>query len=355
VWLDIAEAFTGWCNDAGGINGRQIRVVNRDAQITQAAARIIDACQSDFMLVGGATVLDDQTVEPRVDCEMGSIPPFSLTSESTNAPLTAPLAAVPDDVANGLLVQRLVEMFPEAMQHVAVLAIDVPSLLQGPLTAAAAIPELGGEVVSNVRFPSEIPNFRTYMQPLLGQAQAMAIPATDFVGLLRGIADVGLVPDVMFDLVGGAYTPDLIDALGQVPSLDVPFYIQSGSYPLELADQNPATALAVEVAGRVDASLAENPLIVSGLATWVLWAQSAAACGNELTTVCVIDQAQSQSAFDGGGLTVPRDVSQPESVPPCALIMSASADGFVYDEELTRPTDGVFNCDPENVVEVDPS
>jgi hypothetical protein len=192
------------------------------------------------------------------------------------------------------------------------------------------------------------------VQPLLGQAEAMTIPATDFVGLLRAVADVGLAPEVLFDMVAGAYTPDLIDALAQVPSLDVPFYIQTGSWPFELADQNPATALAIELAGRVDPALAENPVIVQGFSAWILFAQSATACGNELTVECVIEQAKSQTSFDAGGLIVRRDVSQPQSVSPCAAVMSATAEGFAYDEELTRPTDGVFNCDPENVVQVGP-
>ena len=39
---------------------------------------------------------------------------------------------------------------------------------------------------------------------------------------------------------------------------------------------------------------------------------------------------------------------------PCYLIMGLEADGFVYDEEATRPTDGdgLYNCDPENIFDV---
>ena len=34
---------------------------------------------------------------------------------------------------------------------------------------------------------------------------------------------------------------------------------------------------------------------------------------------------------------------------PCFLILGLEADGFSYNEEATAPTDGVFNCDADNV------
>ncbi|MCU1484229.1 MAG: ABC-type branched-chain amino acid transport system periplasmic component-like protein, partial [Actinomycetia bacterium] len=75
-FFDIGDAFVKWCNDAGGINGRTIVLHKRDAKLFEAAARVIEACQTDFMLVGGGTPLDDATVKPRTDCDMGNIPSY---------------------------------------------------------------------------------------------------------------------------------------------------------------------------------------------------------------------------------------------------------------------------------------
>ena len=50
--FDAAEVFTSWCNDAGGINGRKIVDVERDAKLTEYKQRVTESCQEDFMLVG---------------------------------------------------------------------------------------------------------------------------------------------------------------------------------------------------------------------------------------------------------------------------------------------------------------
>jgi hypothetical protein len=48
--FDIGDAFVEWCNAAGGILGREIVLTKRDAKLFEVGARMIEACQSDFML-----------------------------------------------------------------------------------------------------------------------------------------------------------------------------------------------------------------------------------------------------------------------------------------------------------------
>ncbi|MSW20972.1 MAG: branched-chain amino acid ABC transporter substrate-binding protein, partial [Actinobacteria bacterium] len=50
--FDAADAFVGWCNGAGGILGRTIKLNKRDAKLMEAGPRTVEACQTDFMLVG---------------------------------------------------------------------------------------------------------------------------------------------------------------------------------------------------------------------------------------------------------------------------------------------------------------
>ena len=40
--LDAAEAFAAWCNEHGGINGREVVVADRDAALTDFNARIVE-------------------------------------------------------------------------------------------------------------------------------------------------------------------------------------------------------------------------------------------------------------------------------------------------------------------------
>ena len=123
-YLAVAKAFTEWCNAAGGINGRKIKFVTRDAKVTEAAARIVDACQSDFMLVGGATPFDAPTVEPREECDLGAIPAYAASPEATTSKLQALPTRVPAKQANVAAIRLLENEFGDAFERTGMLAVD---------------------------------------------------------------------------------------------------------------------------------------------------------------------------------------------------------------------------------------
>ena len=70
---DAATVFTKWCNDAGGIAGRKIKVDLLDAKLTEYRQRILEACGQDFSLVGGGAVFDDAGQKDRLDCLLPDI------------------------------------------------------------------------------------------------------------------------------------------------------------------------------------------------------------------------------------------------------------------------------------------
>lgn len=74
--FDASNVFVEWCNAAGGINGREIEVVERDAALTEYKQRITEACQEDFMLVGGGAVFDETGQEERLGCLLPDIPAY---------------------------------------------------------------------------------------------------------------------------------------------------------------------------------------------------------------------------------------------------------------------------------------
>ena len=79
--------------------------------------------------------------------------------------------------------------------------------------------------------------------------------------------------------------------------------------------------------------------------------KSAAACGSELTRECLLDEAGSVSDWTGGGLHAPQDPAT-NTPSDCFALLSLTPDGFVLNEEVTGANEGIFNCDPENLVEV---
>ncbi len=58
-FFEVGDAFVKWCNAAGGINGRKIQLTEYDAKLFNVAQQMIQACQTDFMLVGNGNGLDD--------------------------------------------------------------------------------------------------------------------------------------------------------------------------------------------------------------------------------------------------------------------------------------------------------
>src|SRR4051812_40220960 len=80
-FFDVADVFTKWCNAAGGINGRKIVVDKIDAKLFNVGAAIIQACQKDFMLVGGGNALDAVGVQPRLNCKLGEVPGYTVSPE----------------------------------------------------------------------------------------------------------------------------------------------------------------------------------------------------------------------------------------------------------------------------------
>ena len=85
----------------------------------------------------------------------------------------------------------------------------------------------------------------------------------------------------------------------------------------------------------------------------MLWAQSAKACGSQLTGTCVIDKAGSQQGWTGGGIIAPVNTHVGAGVlSDCFVLLKATPTGFVLAPDVTKPNKDIFNCDPANVVTV---
>lgn len=86
-FFQLAGAFAKWCNAAGGIDGRTIVVHDRDAALVNAGQVTEEACQQDFMSVGGGLVFDQSAVPVRVGCGLGDIPAYVVSNEADRAGL----------------------------------------------------------------------------------------------------------------------------------------------------------------------------------------------------------------------------------------------------------------------------
>src|SRR5262249_2962189 len=63
---------------------------------------------------------------------------------------------------------------------------------------------------------------------------------------------------------------------------------------------------------------------LQAFSAWLIFAVSAETCGSNLTRKCVYDAAVKQTAWTGGGLTAPVNLSQPDSPPSCFNVQQAT-------------------------------
>ena len=74
-------AFVDWCNEHGGILGRQIFVDDADAKLIELRAGRPGRCDRDFAMVGGGAVLDDDTNGVRVGCGLANIAGYVVSEK----------------------------------------------------------------------------------------------------------------------------------------------------------------------------------------------------------------------------------------------------------------------------------
>jgi len=135
--FDSAEAFTKWCNAAGGINGRQITLEERDARMTEHQARMIEACdEGDFMLVGGLGIFDDQGQPERLACGLPAISSATNPQAAEGDLMLPPLSNDMGTLAIGEL-RWLGEQFPDATDKIGIMTAAYPVTI----TASARVKE----------------------------------------------------------------------------------------------------------------------------------------------------------------------------------------------------------------------
>jgi hypothetical protein len=169
----------------------------------------------------------------------------------------------------------------------------------------------------------------------------------DLVELNKAMDTAWWEPDVLM-LSANFYDANYAELAGDIaPNL----YIQSQFHPFELADDNKATQDYLDLMEQYNPDGKVAQLGQQGLSSWLLFATAATACGSELTADCLLTEAVAEEEWTGGGLHAGQAPGGSEPS-PCFLILGLDDEGFFYNEQATAPTDGVFNCDEENVFEM---
>jgi len=347
--FDTAEVFAAWCNERGGINGREIVVHERDSALFNVKAKMTEACAEDFMMVGGGAVFDQDGVRTRLECMLPDIAGYAVSPEVRGSDLL--VQPVPNSIKT-LPVGDYVYLkrkYPDAVDHVGILTGDLVTTKLVGQQNKEAVESLGFEVVyDDVYPPAGVTDWTPYAQGVKDKGVKGLIwvgEPENLAGLMKAFANIGYDLDwVRTD--ANHYDQKLIEVAGS--ALDVPVLIRSAFEPFEDASDDNATGkyLAAFEQYKPDGK-SRGYLGLQAWSAWLLFAEAAKQCGNNLTRKCVMENAQKVNEWTGGGLHAKTDPGSGDAS-PCFALERATPDGFKLVSD-TKPDDGIFNCDPNNV------
>jgi hypothetical protein len=351
-FFDTADGFSKWCNAAGGINGRKIVIDKWDAKLFNVGQAFTNACQKDFMTVGNGNAFDSAGVKVREQCKLGQIPAYVTSPQAVSATLQAQATPVPITQINDGALRLLTAEYPDVKTAgVGIGSSNLASIIPTGLKAQEYLKDLGIKVAALQEQPALVDNYRPYMEQMKGAgAKAyFGISAQDPSPIVQAMENVGWNPDYILYSTQ-FYGPQAVQAAKATPVFP-PTYVQFGALPFELASQYPVLQQTEDIIKSAVSNPKLTTFTLSAMSAWTLWAQSATACGSNLTVQCVLDKAQSHDDWTAGGLYPPHSTKAGASASACIILVRLTPTGFVYDKKATNPTsgDGPFNCDPDNV------
>ncbi|CAN5692882.1 hypothetical protein BH10ACT1_BH10ACT1_02540 [soil metagenome] len=347
--FDASDVFVEWCNAAGGINGRELKTDHLDAKLTEYKQRITEACQKDFMLVGGGGVFDDSGQEERLKCLLPDIPAYQVTPQARGAELAlAPLPSALDEVPIGVY-QYLGKKFPDSTQDVGFITGNVPATVTTDKQIQEGVKTLGWKVAYQTQYNAAGESSWT---PFAQAFKSKGLKGLVYTGepenaakLLQAIKDIGYELDWV--VVGANHLDQNFVKVGGAAVKNV--FMASSVVPFFEADQNPATQQYEDLFkqylpdGKSDALLGIN-----SFSAWLLFATAAKECGSDVTRKCVFEKASAVKDWTGGGLHAKTEPSSGKAS-RCAIIVEATPDGFEVPKDYEL-NDGLFGCDDSSIV-----
>jgi ABC-type branched-subunit amino acid transport system substrate-binding protein len=346
-FVDAAKVFTSWCNDAGGINGRKLVPVTRDTQMLQVRQQMLNSCKEDFAVVGGGAALDGLGVKDRLSCLMPSFPGQVTQTSSLGSDLqVAQLGGASYSRYQGYYRWLVQEAYPASAGAVGIIAGDSPvtKVLRDQLTEVVA--GVGGTVSYSDLYPAQgVSDWTPYAQSIKSKGVKGLIFMGDFSSLAKLeqiLTNIGYQLD-WIDANNNAYGPQFIQLAGQSLTFQNNFADLSGMYPLEKAADNPATKQVIDLFAKYAPGAKVTLPAVRAITAWLLFAKAAETCGDALTRKCVYEAALKETAWTGGGLQAPVDLSQQDGPVKCFDVEHATPNGWQPAD--FKPDNGAFRCD----------
>jgi ABC-type branched-subunit amino acid transport system substrate-binding protein len=325
---DAVKAMVTWCNAQGGINGRQLVGHRYDAALFNTQAVYDKSCTTDFFLVGDGFAYDDVAEPAREACDMPHLPAFVASARAANGPLTWQPVPGPIDKYNASAYTEFLSLIP-GMKSKGITTLDTDSAPVESNTqhAVEIFKKLGvtvkdcGVFVHQAGETSYAPMAQALKSCGVGALYTAFVPGAQAYGFLQAAhqlkVDLPVIWEASYDQA--------------VAKWNATTHAGDGAYSIVLVEpvENAAVNKAVADYQRIVTSDGGTPAFLGEMAAsaFLLWAQAAQACGNDLTRTCVEDNLNKVHSWTAGGLQEPTD---PGNRMPgkCSIIVQLDGDAW---------------------------
>lgn len=345
---DAVKAMIDWCNDQGGINGRQIEGHRYDAKLFQTQAVISEACQQDFFLVGQGFAGQDGTEADRVRCNLPQVAGIAVGSNISNAPMSYLALPYPVDYINMAGLRLLQQNEADVVKSdLGVVDTQLPVVKNANRRwadganqtvnkqAKTCGQELPAQGVAN---PVEVA--RAYRECGVSLFYTGRPNDQGTISLMENLKE----PGFKWLAESNWYTEDVTTA-----NTDGVFDGMRVQISTEMLDSDkPAVKKYNEL---LDKSGGKKGMLgMQATSSFLLWAQAAQECGSDLTRQCVINKLAKVDKWTGGGLHAE---SNPGGNLPakCAQVLEIQGQSF---KKLYPSGDGMY-CDDQNLIKLSQS
>lgn len=343
---NAVEAMINWCNEQGGINGREIVGTFYDAKVTDISNAWIKACDDGiFMMVGQGFSLDSAQEEIRLGCGLPSFPAYTVSPQFANATLMVP--ALPNPVDFQLVGEAnwYAKTYPEKAKKLAFMYANYAATQDTAQKNKSTFPKVGMVDLNcdQVYSITGEADWKPFAQKLKDCGAEVVVfigsPSPNFQGLLEATDQLDYHPDwiVQSNHYVQQFAEWNVDGLGDN------VYVRMQDVPFEYADKAPAVQKYMDIVEENGGEI--GALGMHAASAFLLWATSVDACGDDVTRECVLEEGSKQHKWTGGGMAGGADAG--ENMPlPCEIIVSLDGPQWV---QVHPEEPATFDCDPDNV------
>jgi ABC-type branched-subunit amino acid transport system substrate-binding protein len=347
--FDAADAFVGWCNAAGGINGRKITLNKLDSAYSNYLPQVKTSCTQDVAIVGSMGILDDTGAPAWEACGIPNYTAATVGSVAANAKLMYPMTPIPADQQTIGGFHLLFDQNPTWKTAVGSLYSNGAAGDREQHTYNEAIESLGAKIVYTAEYTPTTTNWAPYVTAMKNAGvKFLFLNDTDTTtaAIEQAMATAGWYPDIQIS-PSQLYTENLLTLAGPISKN---YYVYIPTTPYEAASQVPAMATYLKLLTQYAPKATKTFFGVTAFSAWLLFAEAVKSCGSNVTRACIEAYTVKQTAWTGGGLQ--GEINPGANIASeCFILMKV--DGSSWTQALPS-TLGKYDCSPLNAPKVTP-